>query len=105
VTAPSKQTYLVECFVPGSDRNAVEAAGLRVQEAAADLRAEGRDVDYLRAILVPGDEVVFHVFAAADVATVREASRRAEVEYERVVASVAVDVPGGRGESERKAEQ
>ena len=89
--APAKQTFLVECFVPGSDRQAVEAAGGRLQEAIAGLREEGCDVDYVRAILVPGDEVVFHVVAAADAGVVRDASRRAEVEFERVVESVALD--------------
>lgn len=67
-------------------------------EAAAGLRAEGRDVEYLRAILVPGDEIVFHVLSAGDAEDVREASRRADVEFERVVESVAVDardVDGG----------
>lgn len=91
MTARSKQTYLVECFVPGSDRAAVEAAGQRMREAIADLRAEGCEVEYLRAILVPGDEVVFHVFAAPDASAVREASRRADVDFERVVESVAFD--------------
>lgn len=93
VSDPPRQTYLVECFVPGSDRKAVEDAGLRVTEAAAGLRAEGHDVEYLRAILVPGDELVFHVLAASDADAVHEASRRAEVEFERVVESVAFDRP------------
>lgn len=93
-----RHTYLVECFVPGSDPAAVEAAGLRMTEAAAELRAEGRDVEYLRAILVPGDELVFHVLAASDSEAVEEASRRAHVEFERVVESVAVDAPDARAE-------
>jgi hypothetical protein len=91
VTAPLQQTFLVECFVPGSEREAVEAAGGRMKEAIAGLREEGCEVDYLRAILVPGDEVVFHVVAAPDAAVVCEASRRAAVEFERIVESVAVD--------------
>lgn len=77
--------------MPGGDRGAVEAAGRLLGEAAAGLRREGRDVEYLRAILMPGDEVVFHVLAASTADTVREASRRAAVEFERVVESVAVD--------------
>ena len=84
------RTYLVECYGPGLERAEVESATERALAAAAALREEGRNVEYVGAILVPGDEVVFHVFAAESAATVIEASVRAAVEYERVVESVAI---------------
>src|ERR687886_693883 len=65
-SASLSRTYLLECYKSGLER---------------------ADVD---AILVPEDEVVFHVFAAESAAAVREASVRASVEYERVVESVAL---------------
>ena len=68
----------------------MELATNRAHAASAELRNEGRKVEYVGAILVPADEVVFHVFAAECMATVREASTRASVEYERVVESVAL---------------
>jgi len=83
-------TYLVECYKPGLERVEVESAADRALTASAELREEGRKVEYVGAILVPGDEVVFHIFAAECAGTVREASVRASVEYERVVESVAV---------------
>ena len=84
------RTYLVECYSPGIARKDVESAGRRASDASAALRGEGCRVDYVGAILVPADEVVFHVFDSACLGAVREASVRAEVPFERVVESVAV---------------
>jgi hypothetical protein len=89
-SARLSRTYLLECYKPGLVRADVESATDRALAASADLRREGRKVEYVGAILVPEDEVVFHVFAAESAAAVREASARASVEYERVVESVAV---------------
>ena len=73
------QTYLVECYLPGIGREDVESAGRRAVEASAALRSEGCTVEYVGALLVPADEVVFHVFASACAGAVREASVRAAV--------------------------
>ncbi len=89
-SASLSRTYLLECYKPGLERAEVESVIDRALAAAANLREEGRKVEYVGAILVPEDEVVFHVFAAESADTVREASVRASVEYERVVESVAV---------------
>lgn len=77
--------FLVECFAPASEE---DAAG-RVGEACADLRAEGVDVRYLGALVVPSDELAFHVFAAPDAGSVVEAGRRARLRVERVVPALA----------------
>lgn len=92
MTAPASlnRTYLLECYKPGLERAEVEFAIDRARAAAANLRDEGREVEHVGAILVPEDEVVFHVFAAESADAVREASVLASVEYERVVESVAV---------------
>lgn len=89
-SATLSRTYLVECYAPGIERAEVESAADRALAASAELREEGRKVEYVGAILVPGDEVVFHIFASECAGTVREASARASVEHERVVESVAV---------------
>jgi hypothetical protein len=89
-SASLSRTYLVECYAPGIERVEAESASDRAFTASAELREEGRKVEYVGGILVPGDEVVFHVFAAECAAAVREASVRAFFEYERVVESVAV---------------
>jgi hypothetical protein len=83
-------TYLVECYSPGIAREQVESAGERALEASAAMRSEGCPVKYIGALLVPADEVVFHVFASTSAAVVQEASSRAAVSFARVVESVAV---------------
>lgn len=89
----TSHTYLVECYSPGVERADVESAGERAVAVSAELRNEGCAVEYVGAILVPGDEVVFYVFASSCPGAVREASVRAAVPFERVVESVAVDRP------------
>src|SRR5205823_9679543 len=89
-SASMSRTYLVECYSPGIERAEVEFAGDRARTASAELREEGRKVEYVGAILVPGDEVVFHVFASESAATVHEASVRASFAYERVVESFPI---------------
>ena len=84
-----QRTFLVECYAPGIGQADVEAVGERAARAAA-LRDEGRAIDYQRALFVPGDEAVLHIFTAADADTVREAGRRAAISFDRVVESVAI---------------
>ena len=84
------ETYLVECYSPGVVREDVESAAERALDASAALRSEGSCVEYVGALLVPADEVVFHVFSSTSVAAVREASSRAAVAFARVVESVPV---------------
>jgi hypothetical protein len=95
MTATGTSTYLVECYVPGIEAPAVEAAAGRARASATALRDEGRQVEYSGAILVRDDEVVFHLFAAEDPAAVRDASVRARVPFERIVEAVAI----GEGEA------
>lgn len=90
---PAPRTYLVECYVPGIDKRTIEAAAERARAAALALRGEGVDVQYVNAILVPDDDVVFHVFSGQGPEMVAEASLRAEIPFERIVESVAVADP------------
>jgi len=85
------RTYLVECYSPGLRRDDVESSGERAVAASAELRNEGRGIEYVGAIFVPADELVFYVFASASPEAVREASVRAAVQFERVVESVTVE--------------
>jgi hypothetical protein len=92
MAAPVPQrTFLVECYAPDIARSEVEAAGQRAASAAAELRNEGRGIEYVRALLVPGDDAVFHIFSADAIETVREAGERAAMSIARVVESVTVE--------------
>ena len=83
-------TYLVECYTPGVRGKDVETAGARVLAATADLRRQGLAIEYVGALFVPVDEIVFHVFSSESAEAVREASTRAKVGFERVVESIAM---------------
>ena len=83
--------FLVECFVPDVDRRDVEAAATRARATTRDQRGDGAAIEYLGAILLPSDEVVFHLFRSDSPAAVRAACERAEVQFERVTEAVTVD--------------
>jgi hypothetical protein len=84
-------SYLVECYVPGIRQADVESAAGRVAAASADLRDDGMSIEYGGAILVPGDEVVLHLFNSRSEEVVRQASERAALPFERILATVAFD--------------
>lgn len=91
MTDASRNRYVVECYAPGIDEAEVAAAAARARCAVATLRGRGCDIDYAKAVFVPDDEVVFHIFAASDPASVHEASVLAELRFERVVRAVSLD--------------
>ncbi|HET9879339.1 MAG TPA: hypothetical protein VFQ81_08565 [Candidatus Limnocylindria bacterium] len=85
------RTFLAECYAPDIARSDVEAIGHRAATAAAELRREGRAIEYVRALFVPGDDAVFHVFTADVIDTVHEAGQRAAMSFARVVESETVE--------------
>ena len=93
VSGMNHRTYAAECYEPGVREASVEDAAQRAGAAASALRANGREVEYREALLMPGDEVVFHLFAAEDPDSVREACVHAEIGPERILEVVEV---GGR---------
>jgi hypothetical protein len=92
--APSGRTFLVECYLPGVAESDVADAGDRARQAVDAMRAEGREIAYLGALFVAADEAVFHQFRAAHVADVGEASRMANLAFERIVESIGVEGGG-----------
>lgn len=87
----SSRTFLAECYLPGVDEDDVAAASERARRVADELRASGRDIEYLGALFVATDEAVFHQFRARDAGLVIEAGRIAELSFTRVVESIGVD--------------
>jgi hypothetical protein len=76
--------FLIELYVPQTDRAAVAAAATRFRAAAAELAAEGRTVQLVRSIFVPADETCFLLVDGATADDVREAARRAAVPVDHV---------------------
>jgi hypothetical protein len=81
--------YLVEAYTPKRDREDLRSLVARARKAAAAMRRDGFEVRYLRPILLPEDEICFHLFEAPSAEAVSEASKRAELVYERIVETVA----------------
>jgi hypothetical protein len=82
---PIVRTYLVELYVPAEQSGALREVGARARRAAAEMRREGTPVRYVRAHFVPSDETCFHVFEARSMQAVDEASRRAAIDYDRIL--------------------
>jgi len=82
--------FVVERYLPGLDRDALERAFARLRQATEEMRGEGTHVRYLGSTVVPQDEACFCQFEADSEEAVIEASRRAGVPSHRVVVAVTV---------------
>jgi hypothetical protein len=82
--------FVVERYLPGLDRVALERGFDRLRQATEDMRAEGTNVRYLGSTVIPQDEACFCHFEADSEGAVIEANTRAGVPCHRVVAAVAV---------------
>ena len=83
-------TFLVEAYAAAMTREELAAAIARAERIAGELRRDGEQVEYLGALFVPGDEVVFHVVAALDIGLVRALCSRRAVTSERIVESILI---------------
>jgi hypothetical protein len=79
-------SFLVESYAPAGSR--VAELELQASQAAEQLSGEGEPVRYVRAIFVPEDETCFFLFEAPSSELAGEASRRASIEFERIVEAV-----------------
>lgn len=76
--------YVVECFWPGVDADAVRSLDARAAATADELTRDGTPVRYLGSLLMRADEVVLCLFEG-DERSVRQAAERAEVPFERIL--------------------
>jgi hypothetical protein len=88
--AMADRTFLVECYAPGIEHADVERAADRARTAASAAVAGGEAISYLGALLVSGDDAVFHAFTAAGEAPVEAVSRAAGLAFTRIVESISV---------------
>lgn len=88
-------TFVVECFVPGIGRADVVAAAERMRAVSEVARSAGTAIEYVAALLMPSDEVVFHLLRSESADTVRDACSRAELPYARVIATEYLGTTGG----------
>jgi hypothetical protein len=94
--------FLVERYWPGIDLDRLRDALPRLEAAATAMSAAGSSVEHIGSILMPDDQVVFSLIAAADLSIVRELNERARMPADRIAAAITllggvapVDQPGG----------
>ena len=78
--------FLVERYVGPADRRDPAAVAKALRRCARELTREGEPVRYVRSIFLPADETCLDLYVAASAHAVREATTRAGLSYDRVVA-------------------
>lgn len=76
--------YVVECFWPGVNAEALRSLAARAAASAGELTRGGTPVSYLGSLLMCDDEVVLCLFEGAEPA-VRQVAERAEVPFEPIL--------------------
>jgi hypothetical protein len=93
------KTYLVERYVPRLQLSDVERIASRLVTVTKEMQTEGRTVEWIRSIALPGDETCLCLFSASTSVDVEEANRRADTDYERVVQSLTLERAEIHGDS------
>jgi hypothetical protein len=77
-------TFLAEVYLSRAGAGELRNTALRARSAAESMTGEGTPIRYLRVIFLGDEETCFHVY--------EEASRRAAIRVERVIAALDVDL-------------
>jgi hypothetical protein len=80
----TESVFLVERYLPEPEPGGLAELGRRLAAATEAMRSEGRSVEWLESVALPGDEACLCLFRAADEESVTEANRRADAEFERI---------------------
>lgn len=80
--------FLGESYPVGIGRKTLTAAARRARLIAAEMRAEGSQVRFVKSTFVPKDDALFCLFQAPSADLVLELGRRAGLPIERVVDAV-----------------
>lgn len=83
--------YLAELYLSHAEPSRLHDTVERARAAADELNREGTAIRYLRALFLGEDETCFHLYEAASLEAVREATRRAQLPIERVVETVDIE--------------
>ncbi len=83
--------YLLEVYLPCTDRDALRTVAIRARAAAREMTGDGTAVRHLRSILVPEDRTCFLLFEAATTHAVMETGERAALATARVTEALEDD--------------
>jgi V8-like Glu-specific endopeptidase len=77
--------YMVERELPGISLDQLAGAQKAAIDTSKQFTKEGKPVEYIRSMYVPGDERVMCLFKAENADTVRQVNDTAKIPYKRVV--------------------
>jgi len=77
--------FMVERELPGISMDQLAGAQKAAIDTSRQFTKEGRPVEYIRSMYVPGDDKVMCLFKAENADTVREVNDTAKIPYKRVV--------------------
>lgn len=83
-------TYLVERYWPGVTSGQLLEALQRGRRVMEEMSGEGTQVHDVSCTLVPGEEVVFSVYAGPSATAVQQFNERASIPFSRIVEAIAV---------------
>ena len=84
--APREENFLVERYLERTRRGDLAAVAEALRRSAQELTREGDPVRYVRSIYLPDDETCLDLYVASSSEVVSQATRRAGVSYDRIVA-------------------
>ncbi len=82
--------FLGESYPVGVGRKTLSAAARRARVVAAEMRAEGSEVRFVKSTFVPTEEALICLVDAPSAEVVTELGRRAGLPIERVVEAVGL---------------
>lgn len=88
-----RASFAAELYLPSAGPDRFPAIADRARAAADEMASEGYGIRYRGAVLLTEDETCFCFFEAQSEDEIREASRRAEVTFDRIVPAAAYGVP------------
>lgn len=80
--------FVGESYPVGVSRESLTAATRRARLVAAQMRAEGSQIRFVKSTFMPADDGLMCLFDATSADLVMELSRRAELPIERVLEAV-----------------
>ena len=89
MASPTVRTFFVESYVPRLDDATATALSSRLRAAIAELRREGRTLEWLRSFALVDEETYVWMLKAADVDEIVLVNQRARVPYDHVVEAVS----------------
>ena len=88
MASPTVRTFFVESYVPRLDEATAAALSSRLRAVIAELRREGRTLEWLRSFALVDEETYVWMLRAADVDEIALVNQRARVPYDHIVEAV-----------------